>query len=144
MNMGLDKDFLTNTLLMKGIRPSYQRIRVLECLFQENTHPSVDEIFNKLAPDIPTLSKATVYNTIHNFINMGMIRQVGIDTDELRYDRILTNHGHFRCEKCGEITDFPIDIDSSIVEELSGFQINERNVFFKGLCPNCLAQKPIK
>ena len=71
---------------------------------------------------------------------MGMIRPVGIDTDELRYDRILTNHGHFKCEKCGEITDFPIDIDSLIVEELSRFQINEKNVFFKGLCPNCQAQ----
>ncbi|MDY0282859.1 MAG: Fur family transcriptional regulator [Salinivirgaceae bacterium] len=128
---------LTNEIKKKGIRPSYQRIKVLEYLHQLNAHPTADEVFQALVPEIPTLSKTTVYNTLHAFVDAGLVRVVNIDEIELRYDIMLSNHGHFKCEACGMIINFDIDIDSFPTNGLQEFQVNERNVYFTGLCPNC-------
>jgi Fe2+ or Zn2+ uptake regulation protein len=133
-------DFLTNILKNRGIRPSYQRIKVLEYLYRKGGHPTVDEIFCKLSPEIPSLSKVTIYNTLHTFVDAGLVRVVDIDETEMRYDVTLSNHGHFLCDACGMIFNFDIDIDQIPVQGLSKFLIRQKNVFFKGLCPNCVNQ----
>lgn len=134
-------EFLTDELLKKGIRPSYQRIRVLEYLHEKKGHPTVDEIFLFLSSEIPSLSKATIYNTLHTFVEVGLARTIGIDGDEMRYDITLTNHGHFKCDVCGTITNFAIDIDRYPAHELDQFEIKDKNVYFNGICPNCLGQQ---
>jgi len=134
-------EVLTHALQEKDIRPSYQRIRILECLHQKDAHPTVDAIYQALSPEIPTLSKATIYNTLHTFVQAGLARAVNIDENELRYDGTLTPHGHFKCEMCGIIYNFDLDIDSLSVSGLDQFQINEKNVSFKGICPECLSRQ---
>ncbi len=131
-------EHLSAELRQKGIRPSYQRIRVLECLHCKDSHPTVDEIFQTLAPEIPSLSKATIYNTLHSFLEAGLIRSISIDETELRYDLTLHNHGHFKCASCGMVYNFAVDIDGTAVDGLNGFKVSEKNVYFKGLCPTCL------
>ncbi|HPK44931.1 MAG TPA: transcriptional repressor, partial [Spirochaetota bacterium] len=56
----------------KGISPSYQRLKILEYLDQNRSHPTVDEIYSALLPLIPTLSKTTVYNTVSLFVQQGL------------------------------------------------------------------------
>jgi len=131
-------DLFIEELVAKGIRPSYQRVRVLEYLHRKDSHPTVDEIFNALAPEIPSLSRATIYNTLHTFVDAGLARIINIDDNELRYDLTVSDHGHFKCDSCGQITNFSIDLDRISVGELQTFNIKERNVYFRGLCPNCL------
>jgi Fur family peroxide stress response transcriptional regulator len=138
--MDVSIEFLTNQLKSKGIRPSYQRIKVLEYAYQKGGHPTVDEIFRALAADIPSLSKVTVYNTLHTFVEAGLLRVVDIDDTEKRYDLTLANHGHFQCEVCGAIYNFEVNIDQVQIEGLSQFEITQKNVYFKGLCPNCRKQ----
>jgi len=133
-------EFLTKKLTNRDIRPSYQRIKVLEYLYRKGGHPTVDEIFRALSPDIPSLSKVTIYNTLHTFVEMGLVRAIDIDDTEMRYDITLSNHGHFLCEACGTIFNFEVDIDQIPIEGLNQFKITEKNVYFKGLCPNCLNQ----
>lgn len=135
--MDVSIDFLTGELQKKDIRPSYQRIKVLEYMHQKGGHPTVDEIYHVLSPEIPSLSKTTIYNTLHTFVEAGLIRAVNIDGAEQRYDLMLFTHGHFKCDSCGTITNFSIDIDCIAPEELNEFDIRERNVYFRGLCPNC-------
>ncbi len=131
----------TGLLLEKNIKPSYPRIKVLEYLVKKQTHPTVEEIYNELQKEIPTLSKTTVYNVLSLFVEAGVVRVVTIEDNETRYDAVTSNHGHFKCEACGGIFDFPVDIDSFISEELSSFKINEKSVYFKGVCPDCLLNK---
>jgi len=138
MKMEITTEFLTDELTKRGIRASYQRIRVLACLYQKDAHPTVEDIFQALSPEIPSLSKATIYNTLHTFIDAGMVRIVGIDDTETRYDIMLYNHGHFKCEACGAISNFEIPIDDVPVTGLKEYEIKEKNVYFKGLCPSCL------
>jgi Fur family transcriptional regulator, peroxide stress response regulator len=131
-------EFLKNKLSEKGIRPSFQRIKVLEYLYQVQGHPTVDEIFAFLSPDIPSLSRATIYNSLRSFGKAGLVRIISIDGFQNRYDLVIDNHGHFKCDRCGVIINFKIDIDSLPVDDLARCKISEKNVYFNGLCPNCL------
>ncbi len=126
-------------LKMKNIQLSYQRLKVLEYLTQNQCHPTVDKIFTDLQKDIPTLSKTTIYNTLRILVEAGLVRVITIEDNETRYDIIVENHGHFKCESCGTIYDFSIDIDSLTSEDLNNFKINDKNIYFKGICPRCLS-----
>lgn len=128
---------LTEQLKNKGIRPSFQRIKVLEYLYQKGGHPTADEIFRALSDGIPSLSKVTIYNTLHTLERAGVVRSIDIDEAERRYDITLNNHGHFQCEACGTIYNFQVNIDQVSMDGLNEFEIKQRNVYFKGLCPNC-------
>jgi Fe2+ or Zn2+ uptake regulation protein len=126
-------------LKMKNIQLSYQRLKVLEYLTQNQCHPTVDKIFTDLQKDIPSLSKTTIYNTLRILAEAGLVRVIAIEDNETRYDIIVENHGHFKCESCGTIYDFSIDIDSLTSDDLSNFKIKDKNIYFKGICPRCLS-----
>ena len=137
MNL-LFKD-LSTELITKNIRPSFQRLKVLEYLINNPCHPTVDQIYKDLQSEIPTLSKTTIYNTLDLFQKADLVQVLTIEDNETRYDIITKTHGHFKCEKCGAISNFAVDIDSLIPEELTGFKVMNKNVYFKGVCPKCLS-----
>jgi Fur family transcriptional regulator, peroxide stress response regulator len=104
----------------------------------------VDEIFRALSPEIPSLSKATIYNTLHTFTEADLVRVVDIDETERRYDITRTDHGHFLCDECATIYNFQVNFEQVPIEGLNQFEIKQKNVYFKGLCPNCLKQSESK
>lgn len=128
---------LSKELKNKNIRLSHQRLKVLEYVVNHGCHPTVDQIYSNLHNEIPTLSKTTVYNTLNTLVEAGMVRLINIEDNEARYDINTENHGHFKCESCGEIYDFDINIDSFNSKDLKGFKINNKDVYFKGICPRC-------
>lgn len=130
---------LLNLLKSKGIRLSHHRLKVLEYLANNFSHPTVEQIYIALHEESPTLSKTTVYNTLNLLVEVGLVRVINIEDNETRYDITTKNHGHFKCESCGKIYDFGIDLDSSPIEELKSFKINYKDVYFKGICPSCLS-----
>lgn len=129
---------LSAELIKRNIRPSHQRIKVLEYLLKNQCHPTVDQIFKNLQDEIPTLSKSTIYNTLNLFLEAGLVRLITIEDNEARYDIITENHGHFKCEECGTISNFDVDMDIIAGKELTGCKIFDKNVYFKGICANCL------
>lgn len=110
----------------------------MEYLLTQRSHPTVDEIYNVLVKEIPTLSKTTVYNSLKTFIDKGITKVINIEDNETRYDAGIKDHGHFKCIKCKKIYDFTINIDELNIPELNQFQINEKDVYIKGICNNCL------
>ncbi|NLA86590.1 MAG: transcriptional repressor [Clostridiales bacterium] len=134
------KENLEKELKSRNIKLSYQRLKVLEYLVENQCHPTADEIYTHLQKSISTLSKTTVYNTLNLLIKLGLVRVITIDGHEARYEIEIGNHGHFKCESCGAIFDFSIDIDSITSGDLSDFKINNKKVYFKGLCPGCLSK----
>ena len=99
----------------------------------------MDQIFTDLQKDIPTLSKTTVYNTLRVLAEAGLVRIITIEDNETRYDIVVENHGHFKCESCGSIYNFRIDVNLLISEDLNNFKIDDKNVYFKGICSRCLS-----
>jgi Fur family peroxide stress response transcriptional regulator len=119
------------------IRPSNIRIKILKFLLKNRIHPTVEDIYKSLIEEIPTLSKTSVYNTLNLFLEKGIVVGIALDQKELRYDINTNFHGHFKCNKCGIIYDFPIMISFPNKEQLEGFEITNRDVFFYGSCKEC-------
>lgn len=128
---------LVKELKNKKIRLSHQRLKVLEYLNENRTHPTVDEIYINLHKEIPTLSKTTIYNTLNALVEAGMVRMVSLGDNESKYDIARDDHGHFKCESCGHIYDFEIKMESLDSDELQDFKINKKDVYFSGICPLC-------
>jgi Fe2+ or Zn2+ uptake regulation protein len=136
MNLHFKK--IVATLEASKIRPSFQRIKVLEYLYNNQHHPNADQIYKDLQNAVPTLSKATIYNTLNLFIKAGLVKVLTIEDKETRYDVITETHGHFKCEECGTIFNFEINADLMAADQLMGFKVVDRNVYFKGVCSKCL------
>ncbi|NLL67856.1 MAG: transcriptional repressor [Clostridiaceae bacterium] len=132
-------DRLQNELKKKNINLSYQRLKVLEYLTQNQCHPTVEQIYTDLEKEISTLSKTTVYNTLKKMVSEGLVRIITIEDNETRYDINTHDHGHFKCEICKNIFDFDINMDLVLTKGLERFKILDRNVYFKGICPGCLS-----
>ncbi len=131
-------------IIASGLHPSLQRIRILEHLYAHEGHFTADQIYAVLLNEMPTLSKATVYNTLNTFADAGLVRVLSLDEHEQRFDVTTHTHGHFKCRSCGAIINFPIDIDSLHIKTLEAFQVHEKNITFYGLCPDCINQKTTK
>ncbi len=122
-----------------GIKPSVQRLAVMEYLLLNRTHPTVDEIHSALAPKIPTLSKTTVYNTLKLLVEQGAARILTISERFANFDADTSVHGHFLCTHCGKLHDVAID-EAKLTEcaELpEGFEARMTNVYFHGICKHC-------
>ena len=131
-------DDLSHKLSSHAINPSIQRIKILDYLQNSKSHPTADQIFSDLQKTPYPLSKATVYNTLALFAERGLVRVLPMENNENRYDMRSVSHGHFICTGCKTVYDVQADLDSCIADRLEGFEVREKNVFLKGLCPRCL------
>lgn len=123
------------------IKPSYQRIKIFDYLIKKRNHPTVDTIYKALVPQIPTLSKTTIYNTLNLFIEKKIAIVVIIEENETRYDADTSIHGHFKCETCQKLYDIDVELSKIDIPELDKHQINEHHFDFKGICKECLGSQ---
>lgn len=128
---------LQQALREKGVNPSHQRLKVLEYLCQHPSHPTADEVYQALKPELSTLSKTTVYNTLRVLVESGLVRAISIEGNEARFDLKDMDHGHFKCLSCGQIFDVPMDTGALVPGALKGWDVRETDVHFRGLCPDC-------
>ena len=126
-------------LLSFKIKPSVQRIAIMDYLVSHHTHPCVDEIYMALCKEIPTLSKTTVYNTLKLFVEHGAAKMLTIDERNACFDSDLSVHAHFQCKICGRIFDLPYQEHSDDIKQLGkkGFIVDEVHCYYKGTCPDC-------
>jgi len=123
-------------LRQKGIKASFQRVSILDYLQNTTAHPSASKIFSDLHASIPSLSRATVYNTINLFVQKKIVVPVQVDGVEARFDLSEPHHAHFHCLGCQTIYDIPGE-EITVPESLKGFDVQEAQVHYKGFCPRC-------
>ena len=106
-------------------------------------HPSVNDIYEALIDEIPTLSKATVYNTMNLFLEHKLIEVLPIDTNEARFDVYNPKeHGHFKCDMCQRIFDINIKVNvDELSDDLNGFEVDQEIYNFRGTCKDCVMLK---
>lgn len=126
-------------LLSYEIKPSVQRIAIMDYLLKHHTHPSIDEIYMALHDDIPTLSKTTVYNTLKLFVEHGAAKMLTIDERNACFDGDTSAHAHFQCKCCGKIYDLPMHVNEKEMNDMAdkGFSVEEVHNYYKGVCPEC-------
>lgn len=127
-------------LLSCDIKPSVQRIAIMDYLLKHETHPCIDEIYTALCKEIPTLSKTTVYNTLKLFVEHGAARMLTIDEHNACFDGNVSLHAHFLCKTCGKIFDIPLVENDEETGRLAekGFEVEEIHHYYKGTCPECV------
>jgi len=136
---------IKNTCQSAAIKPTLQRMLILDFLSHCQEHVTVEEIFQGLAPQLPTLSRTTVYNTLGLLLEKGLIEAVAITGSEMRYSVKSTRvHHHFLCTRCGRIYDLGIDCPFMRGEQVAveGHQIAEIHGYFKGICRDCIQSNP--
>ena len=127
-------------LLNYNIKPSVQRIAIMDYLLKHETHPCIDEIYMALCKEIPTLSKTTVYNTLKLFVEHGAAKMLTIDERNACFDGNTSLHAHFLYKACGKIYDLPLlQEDKAETDMLNekGFVLEETHHYYKGTCPKC-------
>lgn len=121
-----------------GIKPSLQRIAIMEYLMENRIHPTADEIYNALYIKVPTLSKTTVYNTLKLFVEQGVLLSLVIDDKNVRFDIDTSCHAHFQCCGCGKVFDVPIGQSELLqMKRIGDLLVTESHLYYKGYCKNC-------
>jgi Fe2+ or Zn2+ uptake regulation protein len=125
-----------------GIRPSLQRMAVMEYLMTHRTHPTADEIYSALAPRIPTLSRTTVYNTLSMLVGRGAVLALDLEAGQRHYDGDTLPHAHFICTRCGKILDIVPEAEGwrgllTAAPPPSGVSVTAVQLSYKGLCAEC-------
>ncbi len=128
-----------------GIKPSAQRIAIIDYLTTHRTHPSADEIYTALSTRIPSLSRATVYNTLRSLVEHGAALELKIDDQRSVFDGCTEPHAHFFCRKCRHVFDFELkNPDLAAAAEVAPrFKVLSSQLYFQGVCADCLDQEQI-
>ncbi len=126
-----------------GIKPSLTRMMIFDYLNAAKHHPNVEEIYQALQPKIPTLSKTTVYNTLHLFTEKRVARAVMLKDQENRYDLASHPHAHFQCTKCGKVEDVFRLPDIHLDQALPKHSVHDVSVLISGVCAECQKDEPL-
>ena len=97
-------------LRRSGLRPTRQRIALANLLFAKgDRHLTVEELHEEaLAADFP-VSLATVYNTLHQFTEAGLIRVLAVESAKTYFDTNVSDHHHFFVEGENKVLDIPVN-----------------------------------
>jgi len=126
-------------LLSCGVRPSVQRVAIMDYLLRNRNHSTAEEIYCALSSTMPTLSKMTVYNALNLFVAGGAITAVDIDAGTRRFDGEAAMHAHFMCKRCKTIMDVEIKQREMVTGNIpEGVQADEVQLLYKGVCNKCL------
>lgn len=131
----------TEQLTRHNIRPSVQRVAIMQYLLDHRTHPTADDIYTDLVKAMPTLSRTTVYNTLQLLVNNQAVLGLTLDKHTMHFDGYTHPHAHFMCHKCGRI--FDVEVDKHLHDHLftsDKFKIEGVELNYVGLCPDCRRQ----
>ena len=124
-----------------GMRVTPQRIAIFEQLVKSGGHPTANDLYDHLKKSYPSLSLATIYNTLDVLVGMGLVNPIGnLGDARIHFDANLDSHVNVACVKCHKV----MDIASELVDQLkndilqqSGYDIQGSRLLFFGYCPDC-------
>ncbi len=124
----------------KNVRMTSQRYAILEYLVDGNVHPTVNEIYDDLKEEFPTMSVATIYNNLKFFKEAGILQELPFGDGSSRFDLTTIDHYHKICRVCGKIEDFTypeLKASKKLAEVLDGFKVEKYNFEVIGICMAC-------
>ena len=124
----------------KDFRVTPQRLAICELVLSSKEHPTVEQIHHAMQKKYPTLSLATIYQTLHLLTEIGMLQELGFRDGITRYDPDTSPHINIVCKNCGKIQNYEAltirDFLSQIAAELSHPPI-EQHLEIYTYCNQC-------
>lgn len=125
---------------IEGLGLTKQRQTVLKVIQESKDHLTANDVFEAARRLLPSISFATVYNSLNYLKKEGLIGEIRFGTDANLYDRKLTRHDHAICNKCGKLVDLELSIPDGLLQEAanrSSFIPETIELTLRGLCPKC-------
>lgn len=99
---------IVDVLRKAGLRPTRQRMALGALLFGgADRHVTAELLHEEAVAAGEQVSLATVYNTLHQFREAGLLRELAVDGTKAYFDTNISNHNHFYFESSGELVDIP-------------------------------------
>lgn len=135
--------YLIEALRSHGLKVTPQRHLICRLIAKAHgEHPSAEMLYERAVRVMPTLSLKTVYTTVGELAQIGVVRLARFGTEHLRVDTHMTPHAHAVCERCGRLKDMPIHPDALsalwAAADDDTFQIDGCEIVYRGQCEECL------
>jgi Fur family peroxide stress response transcriptional regulator len=117
-----------------------QRDAVFQVIMEREDHPTANEIFEAARRRLPTISHATVYNSLRYLKEAGLVHEISFGDCASRYDRETERHDHAICNSCGKMSDFDLPEAADLMRAAarkSKFKGESVHLTLRGLCPEC-------
>jgi Fur family peroxide stress response transcriptional regulator len=117
-----------------------QRDAVLQVILNREDHPTANEIFEAARQRLPTISHATVYNSLRYLKDAGLVHEIKFGDSASRYDRETDRHDHAICNECGKLVDFDLPQTAELMQAAarkSRFKPESVHLTLRGLCADC-------
>ncbi|MEM8649822.1 MAG: iron response transcriptional regulator IrrA [Pseudomonadota bacterium] len=99
---------IDETLRKANLRPTRQRVALAELLFSKgDRHVAAETLYEEARDAGVAVSLATIYNTLHQFTESGLLRAISIESNKTYFDTNTDNHHHFYIEGRNEVIDMP-------------------------------------
>ncbi len=126
-----------------GLKLTPQRLAIVRELVGDPSHPTAQELFERLRPVLPGMSFATVYNTLDTLAEKGLCCALALAPGPTRFDANMHPHDHLVCDACGLVRDVHREEARSVSEERQdGFHVRAIEQIYRGLCSGCAEPGP--
>ena len=126
----------------RGLRVTAQRLAVLRAVPSES-HVTADEVAESVRAEVGSISLQGVYDALAALADAGLVRRIQPAGSPALFEaRVADNHHHVICRSCGQVADVDCAVGDApclTAEDDHGFQIDEAEVVYWGLCPQCSA-----
>jgi Fe2+ or Zn2+ uptake regulation protein len=122
-----------DTLRECDIQPTPQRVAVAEFVLRTDTHPTADEVWATVRRRCPTLSRATVYNTLNLLAEKGLLKLQPLKDGVIVFDAHVEPHHHLIDDETGKVFDVPWNaVKITGAATVDGFEVREYQVVMRG------------
>lgn len=135
-----DTEALTTIFREQGLRVTPQRQAIFRLLVGDDSHPTVESIFDRARTEMPAISLKTVYQTVHDLEALGEVRVLDLGTGSVRVDpNVEDDHHHLLCTTCGRVRDLPVEFAGLQLPPRyrRDFTVDDVQVIFRGRCDDC-------
>ncbi|MCR3884172.1 transcriptional repressor [Methanotrichaceae archaeon M04Ac] len=123
-----------------GYRATPQRIAISRYILLNHEHPTAQKAYQEIKKTHPTVSLATIYNTIKILKRIGLLAELNLPQGQTRYDPNTEAHAHLLCLRCGSIRDWSDPIMYELMAKVSAqadFTVMGSSLDLKGVCYSC-------
>lgn len=130
-----------NVTEIQNLGLTKQRGVVFQVISDADTHLTANEVFVNAKQLLPTISFATVYNSLRFLKDAGHIAEIRFGNGASRFDRMTSRHDHAICTQCGKLVDIEMEHPPELVDlaaKSSNFKPQSLEFTLRGVCPDCI------
>ncbi len=128
----------------RGLRVTAQRLAVLRAV-SDGAHVTADSVAETVRDEVGSISLQAVYDALAALVEVGLVRRIQPAGSPALFEaRVSDNHHHLICRQCGQVADVDCAVGYTpclTASDDRGYQIDEAEVIYWGLCPQCQSRE---